>query len=87
MGTLDRIEIRRTALTGKIVLARFGKDPNLALEQREAQNEFWQTLIAFAFDGKMPGVGQAVEVKVGGGDEQFTVTVRRIPALTSETSR
>lgn len=69
--------IRYSPLTKRILLARFGKDPHVALETKDAMNEFWQTLVQYAFDGVMPEPGQAAEVKFGGGDEQFTLTLRR----------
>lgn len=74
---LDNISIRRAPLSDKIVLARFGKDPKTALETRDVQDEFWQALVAYAFDGKMPSKGQACEIKFGGGDEQFVLTIKR----------
>lgn len=72
--------IRYSPLTRRILIARFGKDPHVALETRDAMNEFWQTLVQYAFDGTMPEVGQAAEVQFGGGDEQFTLTIKRHPA-------
>lgn len=69
--------IRYSPLTKRILLARFGKDPHVALETKDAMNEFWQTLVQYTFDGAVPEPGQAAEVKFGGGDEQFTLTLRR----------
>lgn len=69
--------IRYSPLTKRILLARFGKDPYVALETKDAMNEFWQTLVQYAFDGSLPEPGQAAEVKFGGGDERFTLTLRR----------
>lgn len=77
MGSLDKIGIRLAPLSKRIVLARFGKDPTLALDKRDAMNEFWQTLVQYAFDGKMPEAGQAAEVSFGGGDEQFVLRLER----------
>lgn len=74
---LNTVAIRHAVLSNRIVLARFGKDPTLALDTRDAMNDFWQTLVSYAFDGKMPAPGEAVEIKFGGGDEQFVLTVRR----------
>lgn len=75
--SLDKVSIRRAPLSDKIVLARFGKDPNTALETRDAQDEFWQALVAYAFDGKMPSKDEAREITFGGGDEQFVLTIKR----------
>jgi len=76
---IDRIAIRHAVLTNRIVLARFGKDPTVALETRDAMNEFLQALASYAFDGKMPDPGQAAEVDFGAGDQQFIMTIRRKP--------
>lgn len=82
MTNLSKIQIRHAAISGRIVLARFGQSPEVALETRDAMNEFWQAVVSYAFDAKMPEVGEASEVTFGGGDEQFTMTVRRVPSLT-----
>lgn len=74
---LTNIRIAHAQLRNCIVLARFGKDPKLALEIIDAESDFFNTLVSYAFDGRMPDAGEAVEVQFGGGDEQFTVTVRR----------
>lgn len=75
--TLQKTAIRVAPLSSRIVLARFGKDPNVALETRDAMNEFWQALVQYTFDGKMPEPGAAVEVSFGGGDEQFVMRLER----------
>jgi len=69
--------IRYAPLSRRIVLARFGKDPHVALETKDAMSEFWKTLVQYAFDGETPKVGQTAEVSFGGGGEQFTLTVTR----------
>lgn len=75
--TLQKTAIRVAPLSNRIVLARFGKDQNVALETRDAVNEFWQALVQYTFDGKMPEKGQAMEVSFGGGDEQFVMRLER----------
>lgn len=75
--TLSKIAIRHAPLSDRIVLARFGKDPEVALETRDAMNEFLQAVVSYAFDGNMPEPGEAKEVSFGGGDEQFVLTVKR----------
>ncbi|WP_195714388.1 hypothetical protein, partial [Brucella sp. 10RB9210] len=74
------IKICHAAISGRVVLARFGKDPHVALETRDAMNEFWQAVASYAFDGQMPEPGKSAEVSFGGGDEQFVMTVRRLAA-------
>lgn len=78
MSKLDNIKICRAAISGRVVLARFGKDPHVALETRDAMNEFWQAVASYAFDGQMPEPGKSAEVSFDGADEQFIMTVRRI---------
>ena len=80
---LDNVQIKHALISGRIVLAKFGKDKTVALETRDAMPEFWKALASYAFDGKMPEPGAAVEIKFGGGDEQFVLTVSRsgAPAL------
>lgn len=81
MAKLTDTFIRYAPLSKRIVVARFGKDRDVALETRDAMNEFLQVLIQYAFDdGKLPSVGDEAEVKFGAGDEQFVLTVKRIPS-------
>lgn len=74
---VEKVRICHSTLTGRVVLARFGRDPNIALAKKDASSEFWQALVSFAFDGKMPQPGDAAEIDFGGGDEQFTVSITR----------
>ena len=74
---LDKIHIRLAPLSNRIVLARFGKDQNLALETKDIMSEFLQALVQYAFDGKMPDPGYGNIVEFGGGDEQFEMHIRR----------
>lgn len=76
---IEKVAIRHALLSNRIVLARFGKDPTLALETKDAMSDFWKALVSYAFDGKLPPPGEAVEVKFGGGDEQFSLTICREP--------
>lgn len=78
--SLSKVAIRHAAISNRIVLARFGKDPTVALETTDAQSDFWKALVSFAFDGKPPEVGQATEIKFGGGDEQFELVLKRVEA-------
>ncbi len=75
--SLEKVGLRFSPLTKRIVLARFGKDPELALERKDAMNEFLQILVQFAFDGKKPEAGESVEVSFGGGEEQFLLCLSR----------
>lgn len=75
---LNNVAIRHALISGRIVLARFGKDPMLALETRDAADDFWKTLVSYAFEGKLPSSGATAEVKFGGGNENFVVTIKRV---------
>ena len=80
MSGLQKMRLAHTAIGGRIVLARFGADPTVALETRDAQSEFFKTAVSFVFDGDLPAPGSAGEVSFGGGDEQFVMTIRRLDA-------
>lgn len=75
---IEKVGIRVSPLSKKILLARFGKDPDVALETKDASNEFWQSLVQFSFDGNMPEKGEAIEITFGGGDEQFSMRLERV---------
>lgn len=77
MNVLDRVAIRVAPLSNRIVLARFGKDQNVALETKDAMSAVLQAVVQYAFDGKMPERGEKVEISFGGGDEQFTMLIER----------
>lgn len=76
--TLAKTHIRVSPLSNRILLARFGKDPHTALETKDIMSDFWQALVQYAFDRKMPDEGDAAEVSFGGANEQFVVKVTRV---------
>ena len=78
MSALNNIALRVAPLSGRVVLSRFGKDPNVALETRDAQSEFLQTIVAYLADGEMPEIGAKFDLFFGAGDEQFLLTLQRI---------
>lgn len=84
MSGLQKTRLAHTAISGRIVLARFGVDPRVALETRDVQSEFFQTAVSFAFDGRLPAPGAVGEVSFGGGDEQFIMSIRRLDAAPPE---
>lgn len=77
MSSLDKVHIRHTALGDRVVLARVGKDPDVALETRDAMNEFFQAIVSYACGSVMPEPGAGGQVTFGGGDEHFLLTVLR----------
>lgn len=77
MSALKNISIRVSPFSNRIVLARFGKDTNVALDSRDIMNEFLQALVQYAFDGRMPAKGEGIEFSFGAGDEQFTAIIHR----------
>ena len=84
MSKFTETRIRYAPISQRIVLARFGKNPNVALETMDAMNDFLQTLVQYAFEGRMPAAGEAIEVRFGGGDEQFTMVLSRRSALSGD---
>ncbi len=86
MSALNNIHLRVAPLSNRVVISRFGKDPNVALETKDVQSEFLQTIVAYMADGKMPEVGEKFSLQFGGGDEQFFLILERItPEDTPET--
>lgn len=77
MTNLDKIRICVSPFSNRVVIARFGKDPNVALDSRDAMSEFLQAIAGYAFDGEMPEKGEQAEVSFGSGDEQFTFIIKR----------
>lgn len=78
--TLKNTRIARSPLSGRINLARFGKDKSVALEVKDVTSDFFQTIVSHAFDGKMPKVEDLTIFNFGGGEEHFEVTVKRVEA-------
>lgn len=78
MSQLDKIHIVHAPLSNRINLARFGKDPTVALESKDAMGQFLMVLCSYMFDAKMPDVGASNAITFGGGDEQFKLTLERI---------
>lgn len=76
MTQIDNVHIRVAAISNRIVLARLSKKGE-TLESRDIMSEFWQALVQYSFDGRMPLPGEAMNISFGGGDEQFTCTVKR----------
>jgi hypothetical protein len=75
---LSNIRIGYSMLDRSIKLARFGKDQTLALEVRDATNDFYRTLVASAFNGKLPEIGDVHQIDFGGGDENFKILIERV---------
>lgn len=69
MSDLTKVGIRFSPLSERVLIARFGKDPDVALETKDGMNEFLQVLVQF--------IGVDNEVSFGGGDEQFVVSLKR----------
>lgn len=78
MFDLAKVKIHVAALSGRVVLARFGKDDRVALDTRDAMNDFLQALCSYAFDGQMPEPGAKASFDFGAANEQFVVTVERL---------
>lgn len=80
MSDLIKIRIVHAPLSNRINLARFGKDPTLALETQDATGQFLMALTSYMFDAQMPEVGASKAITFGGGPEQFRLTLERIEA-------
>lgn len=69
--------IKYAPLSGRFVIARFGKDKEVALETIDATNDFLQALLTHAF-GKIPEEGSSTKFTFGGGNEQFECQIKRL---------
>jgi hypothetical protein len=70
-GLLDTVRVAVTAMGNRIVLARFGKDPDAPLEARDAGREVLDAVVSHFLE-EHPEGGTKV---VGGGDRWATITV------------
>lgn len=78
MTKLDNISLRLAPLSNRMVMARFGKDKEVALDTKDVTSDVLQLITQYMF-GSMPDVGQAMELQFGGGSEQFVMKITRIP--------
>lgn len=46
-ASLNKIHVACTALGGRLVIARMGKDPCVSLDQRECEPEFMRALVDY----------------------------------------
>lgn len=73
----ERTTLRVSPLGDKIMLVRFGKSHEIALERRDITSEFWKALVYYSFFGDRPEKGQTIEVSFGNGGESFTMQLTR----------
>jgi hypothetical protein len=71
MANLRKLGLRVSRLSGKVYIARFGKDPTLALETREALQEFIVAMLDWI------GVDHEREITSSDG-RKFVVSLREI---------
>ena len=74
---LQKTRLEYAPISGRIVMAPFGKDETVALETRDAMPEFFRAALNYAFDGEMPEPGKGVAIDFGNGSEQFVMTIKR----------
>ena len=78
MSNLDKTRLVVTPLTNQISLARFGKDPTLALDRRNCESEFWDALINYAFKDMEIKSGRKVRIELGADDDKFVVEISKV---------
>ena len=71
--SLEKIRLVRQALSGKVMIARFGKDQNLALEHKEVEQDFMAVLDQMCDKN---GIDWSFEVPNG----KVEMTLRRVKA-------
>jgi len=69
---LDRVRVAHSPLSNSIYLARFGADPQVALDKRDAEAEVVTAVIEWAMHGIRKGA--IIEVTTSKG-EPYTLTV------------
>ena len=72
MVNLNNIRLRHSPLTDSIYLCRFGKDPCLALDKREAEADAITVVIQHMMHNAPKGSSKKVMV----GDQWYLLTVR-----------
>ena len=74
---LDNIKLGYSSLgTGNIYLYRHGKDPNLALEKREAEFDVLQVITTKMMDDAPNGSILKYQI----GDKSYELTLKPVPA-------
>ena len=71
--SLDKIRLVYQTLSEKVMIARFGKDQNIALEHRDAEQDF--TLVLDQMCGK-----KGIDWSFEGADGKIEMTLRRVKA-------
>ena len=74
---LENVKLRLAPISNRMVFARFGKNPEVALETKDAMSDVFQVITQYAFGGKMPEKGASIALDYGAGDEQFTMVIKR----------
>lgn len=72
MSDLSKIRIGFSSLSGKCYLYRHGKDPQVALDKREATPEVQAAIVEMMMDGAPKGASQ----KVTFGNGWYEITVK-----------
>lgn len=80
--SLDGIEIGLAAVSGEIVLARFGKRRDL-LEKRYITPEFMRTLVSYLWHGEESDT-EAVELAFHLGEQEYKLTLEKAVAPSQE---
>lgn len=76
MSSLDKIRLGYSPLSQTIHLYRHGKDPNVALEKREAEFDVLQVITDMMLDG-VPKEGKGARKTYRFDDEYFEIQVLR----------
>lgn len=74
MQDLNKIKLAYSQLSDTMVLYRHGKDPALALDKRNAEQDVMTTIIQYMMANAPKGSQQDVRI----GDNWYTVTVKPI---------
>lgn len=74
MIDLSKIKIGHSLLTNSLYIYRHGKDPQLALDKREAQPDVMAAVVEYMMHGAPKGASQIVHF----GEKHFEITVKPV---------
>lgn len=82
---MNNIRLVVSPLTGKPYLARFGKDPQVALEKRPIESELLEVVTKWMLHGSIEGVGATLSYRDTKDGQAYELTVKPVSSSDSPT--
>lgn len=79
MSKLDSLRLVYSEVTNQILLARFGANPNLALERQNRTGQVIRVFLKMIMQGKPAEVGKTWEATMEDGEHRYRVTLEVLP--------